>query len=233
LEKLAAIYGDQWVWIGFDPVYKVVVNFVVGRHTQDNATKLVVGIKNRSDGHIPLFTSDELRHYDDALLTAYGIQKTFPKTGNRGRPRKPVLIAPKNLRYAQVVKQRKHRRVVKITTRVVFGTEKAVAAQLKRSSVSQSINTSFVERNNLTMRHHNRRLVRKTLAFSKKRERLEQQLHVAFAYYHFIKPHLGLRQRVKNPGKKYQQRTPMLAAGITDHIWTMPELLSSAIFESS
>src|SRR4030095_15047461 len=60
----------------------------------------------------------------------------------------------------------------------------------------KQINTSFVERNHLTMRHQNRRLRRKTTAFSKKRERLEQQLHLAFAYYHFVKPHLELRVEV-------------------------------------
>jgi len=108
-----------------------------------------------------------------------------------------------------------------------------VAAKLKRSPVSRHINTSFVERNNLTMRHQNRRLVRKTMAFSKKRERLEQQLHVAFAYYHFIKPHLGLRQVVKSKTKKHQNRTPAMAAGLTDHLWTMPELFSRAIFQTS
>lgn len=233
LEKLAAIYGDQWVWIGFDPIHKVVVNFVVGRHTQANANNLVAGIKSRSYGHIPLFTSDELKHYDNALLEAYGIKKEFRRTGKPGRPRKPVLKAPKNLLYAQVVKRRKRGRVVRIIKRVVFGTEKAVAARLKRSPVSHHINTSFVERNNLTMRHHNRRLVRKTIAFSKKRERLEQRLHLAFAYYHFIRPHLGLRKMIRNKTKKYQNRTPMMAAGLTDHAWTMSELFSRAIFRTS
>jgi len=258
-----------------------VINFVVGRHSQANANQLVAGIKNRSDGHIPLFTSDELKHYDDAILEAYGIRHELPRTGARGRPRKPILIVPKDLLYAQVVKHRKRGRVVDITTRVVFGTEQAVAAKLQQSCVSHSINTSFVERNNLTMRHHNRRLTlqrhfsvltkfahvesrlsgrnrqrgavfyapvnlcdrrvcstsvavgltRKTIAFSKKRERLEQQLHVAFAYYHFVKPHLGLRQRGKGTGKKYRDQTPMMAAGITDHIWTMSELFSQALFE--
>src|SRR5262249_49617794 len=159
--------GDQWVWIGFDARHKVVVNFVVGRHNQANANQLVAGIKDRSDGQIPLFTSDELKHYDDALLEAYGIKQEFPRTGKPGRPRKPILKAPKNLLYAQVVKRRQRGRVVAITTRVVLGTEKAVAAKLKCSPVSRHINTSFVERNNLTMRHHNRRLVRKTIAFSK------------------------------------------------------------------
>ena len=167
------------------------VNFVVGRHNQANANKLVAGIQDRSDGNIPLFTSDELKHDDDALLETYGIKQEFPRSGKRGRPRKPIMRAPKKLLYAQVVKRRKRGRVVSITTRVVFGTEKAVRAKLKRSPVSKAINTSFVERNNLTVRHHNRRLVRKTIAFSKKQERLKQQLHLSFAYYHFVKPHLS------------------------------------------
>lgn len=107
IEKLASIYGDQWVWIGFDPRTKVVVQFVVGRHNQQNANYLVVGIGDRSDGHRPLFTSDELKHYDDALLFAYGIRKEFPRTGKPGRPRNPIYFAPKNLLYAQVVKKTK------------------------------------------------------------------------------------------------------------------------------
>ena len=198
---------------------------------QANANKLVAGIKERSDGQVPFFTSDELRHYDDAMLEAYGQRSEFPRTGKRGRPRHPILKAPKKLLYAQVVKRRERGRVVEITSRVVFGTKKAVAPQLKRSPVSKQIDTSFVERNNLTIRHRNRRLTRKTIAFSKKRERLEQQLHLAFAYYHFVKPHLGVRVEVKGESKKYQDRTPMMAAGITDHIWTMPELFSRAILE--
>jgi IS1 family transposase len=231
LEKLAARSGDQWVWIGFDPRQKVVIHFVVGRHNQANANALVAGIKRRSDGHIPLFTSDELKHYDEALLASYGIKHEFARTGERGRPRKPVLRAPKNLLYAQVVKRRKKGRVVEITTRVVFGTLKAVAAKLDQSPVSTAINTSFVERNNLTMRHQNRRLVRKTMAFSKKQERLVQQLHLSFAYYHFVKPHLSLRQKTKRKKKKYQERTPTWAAGLTDHGWTMMELFSRAALE--
>lgn len=138
---------------------------------------------------------------------------------------------PKNLLYAQVVKRRRRGRVIEITTRVVLGTEKAVEAKLKSSPVSKHINTSFVERDNLTMRRQNRSLVRKTIAFSMERERLEQQLHLAFVYYHFVKPHLGLQEEVKGENKKYRERTPALAAGITDHIWTMPELFSSAVLE--
>jgi IS1 family transposase len=164
------------VWVGFDSRHKVVIHFVVGRHVQANANRLVKGVCDRSDGHLSLFTSDELEHNDNALLEAYGLRQEVPRTGKRGRLRKPQLIAPRNLLYAQVVKRRQRGRVVEITTRVVFGTQQAVAAKLRHSPVSKHIDTSFVERNNLTMRHQNRRLVRKMIAFSKKRQRLEQQL---------------------------------------------------------
>jgi hypothetical protein len=112
---LAAIYGDQWVWIGFDPRHKVVIYFVVGRHIQANANKLLAGIRDRSDGHVPFFTSDELKHYDAAIMHAYGIKKEFPRTGRPGRPRQPIWLAPKNLLYAQVVKHRKRGHIVDIS----------------------------------------------------------------------------------------------------------------------
>jgi hypothetical protein len=217
--------------MGFAPRHKVVIHFVVGRHNQTHANALVAGSKRRSDGHVPVCTSDELKHYDDALLASYGIKDEVPSTGMRGRPRKPVLKAPPNWLYAQVVQRRKQGRVVEITTRVVFGTRKAVAAKLAQSPVSTAINTSFVERNNLTMRHQNRRLVRKTMAFSKTHERVVQQLHLSFAYYHFVKPHLGLRQKTKRKKQKYREQTPLMAAGITDHRWTMAELFSSAVLK--
>jgi IS1 family transposase len=227
LEKLAGIYGDQWVWISFDAIHKVVIHFVVGRHTQKNADRLVQGTKDRSDGHLPLFTSDELKHYDDALLKVYGIKQVVPRTGKRGRPRNPRCLPPPELLYAQVVKRRRKGRIVDITARVIFGSKKEVAEHLAESSISRHINTSFVERENLTLRHHNRRLTRKTISFSKKRERLTRQLHLSLAYYHFVKPHLSLREVIQEgEKKKYLPRTPAMAAGITDQIWTMEKLFS-------
>lgn len=95
MEKLQAIYGDQWAWIAFDPRHKVVVHFVVGRHVQANANGLVKGLRDRSDGSLPLFTSDELKLYDDALLEAYDVRKEFKRSGKRGWPRKPILKCPR------------------------------------------------------------------------------------------------------------------------------------------
>jgi hypothetical protein len=118
--------------------------------------------------------------------------------------------------------------VVEVTTRIIFGSEAAVQARLAASVVSQTIHTSFVERNNLTCRQCNGRLSRKVLSFSK------DLTWLSLAYYHFVLPHDSLSQRLSVPQptrgsgspKKWQPVTPAMAAGLTDHVWTMEELLS-------
>ena len=191
-----------------------------------NAKKLVTMLDKVIDETIPFFTSDELRHYERALLETYGIVQEVPRqTGKRGRPPKPKLIPPPELRYAQVVKKREKGRVVSIETAVIFGDPEEVKRCLATSPVSKTINTSFVERNNLTLRQGSRRLTRGTNGFSKELPGLESQLYLASGYYHFVKTHLGLRQKVVNGTRKWQQRTPALAAQITDHIWSTRELL--------
>lgn len=235
LEKLAEVYGDAWVWMAFSPIYKVVPAWVVGKRTLAHARRLVFRLKSATDGHIPFFTSDELPHYADALLDVYGQWIHPARHGTRGRFPKPRRVPPPDLCYAVVVKERENGRVVKVTTRVVYGTAQRIAAALQASSVSRTINTYGVERNNLTVRQHSRRLGRKVNAFSKAPDYLEHQLTLAFAYYHFVIPHRGLRQRLSRPlptkgrkgsYKKWKPVTPAMAAGLTDHVWTMDELLS-------
>jgi IS1 family transposase len=97
------------------------------------------------------------------------------------------------LLYGVVVKHRVKGWVVAVTTRLVYGTWAAVWQRLAASPVSQGLNTSFVERMNLTLRQGSRRLTRKSNGFSKKREWLRYQLEVAIAYYHFVRPQGGLR----------------------------------------
>jgi hypothetical protein len=87
--------------------------------------------------------------------------------------------------YAQVVKQREKGRVVAITRKSVFGSPAEIDAYLATSPTSTVINTSFVERDNLTWREHNRRLTRKTTAFAKERSWFEKPLWLSPAYYHF------------------------------------------------
>ncbi len=235
LEKLAEVYGDAWVWIAFSPVCKLVPAWVVGKRTLPYARRLVFRLKSATDGQIPFFTSDELPHYADALLDVYGEWVQPPRHGTRGRFPKPRRVPPADLCYAVVVKEREQGRVVEVTTRIVYGTTEQVEAALQDSPVSYTINTYGVERNNLTVRQHSRRMSRKVNAFSKDPDYLEYQLTLAFAYYHFVMPHRGLRQRLphalptkgrKGSYKKWKLVTPAMGAGLTDHVWTMDELLS-------
>jgi len=200
LDKLWGIYGDAWVWIAFSPVCKLVPAWVVGKRTLPNARQLVFRLKSATDGY-PL-------------------------------PRKSP---PPDLCYAVVVKERERGRVVNVTTRIVYGSEQQVIAALNASPVSTTINTYGVERNNLTIRQHSRRMGRKVNAFSQERDYLEHPLTLAFAYYHFVRPHRGLRQRLPQPTptkgprashKKWKPVTPAMAAGLTDHVWSLDELLS-------
>lgn len=223
LEYIEGELGDAWIWIAFDPVNKVVVAFTVGKRKLPKAKKLLHMVRARFPENIPYFTSDELEHYTSAILEEYGIEKIFPRTGKRGRPRKPVKEIHPSLVYAQVYKHREKGRVKKIETNVIFGTEDQVKAKLTQSPVSNSVNTSLVERNNLTLRQQNGRFQRKTLQFSKEKELLYSQLHLFLGYYHFIRPHKSLRVRCNTKKRRWLERTPLMAAGITDHVWTFRE----------
>jgi len=147
----------------------------------------------------------------------------------------PRRYPPPDLCYAVVVTERAHGRVIHVTTRIVYGTTEQVEAPLRASPVSHTIKTSGVERNNLTVRQHARRRGRKGNACSQDKNYLEYQLPLALAYDHCVVPHRSLRQRLPHPmppkghtgsPKKWKPVTPAVAAGLTDHVWTMEELLS-------
>ena len=228
------IYGDTWVWIAFAPITKVVPAWVAGKRTRQESVRLIQRLQSSTDGYIPFFTSDELPHYAAALLEVYGQTVVPPRTGRPGRPRSAYKVPPDDLLYAVVNKRRKHGRVVEVTTHVVYGTPARLAQVLADSPMSRVISTFGVERNNLTIRQHARRMGRKVHAFSKDHTSLQHHLALSFAYYHFVVPHRGWRQRLAHPLptkgsgalKRWVQRTPAMAAGLTDHIWTMDELLS-------
>ena len=227
-------YGDAWVWVAFAPVWRLVLAFVVGKRSQESANLLVDRVKDVTDQHIPFFTSDQLPAYQKALLHTYGIWVQPERKGNRGRFPKPRLVPAPDLRYAQVVKVRNGGRVTEVKTKVIFGTSEAIAAQLAHSPVSNTVNTSFVERDNLTQRQSNRRLTRRTNGFSKEIGWFEKQLWLSTAYYHLVLPHHSLRQPLERPEptrgtgtpRKWKPITPAMAAKITDHVWSTPELLS-------
>ncbi len=169
-----------------------------------------------------------------ALLHTYGTWVSPQRRGTRGPHPKPRRCPVPNLLYAQVVKTRKKGRIVAVGATVIFGQPEAIARQLANSPVSTTINTSFVERDNLTQRQQNRRLTRRTNGYSKELPWFETQLWLSLAYYHFVLPHHSLRQRLAVPQRtrgsgslrRWTSVTPAMAAGLTDHVWTTSELLS-------
>ncbi len=231
-EKLSSEWGDTWVWVAFDPVHKLVMAVLVGERSEEEAIGFVARVRARlADACQPLLTSDCLPHYLEAILRVFGVWIQPQRKGDRGRFPKPRQVPPEGLQYATVHKQREKGRVVSVTTQIVYGNKDKIEALL--SSLGQKINTSFVERINLTLRLLVSRLHRQTLCFSKEREYLEYHLHLALAYYHFARYHASLRVELPEPiptrgdgsPKKWQPRTPAMAAGLTDHRWSLRKLL--------
>jgi len=206
---------------------------LVGNRNLFAARRLLRAIRRcLAKGSWPLFTSDALRHYAQALLETFGVWRRAPRTGKPGRPRQPVRIPHPLLAYAQVHKRREGGRIVEVTRRVIFGKAAAVEAQaqaLRRANGRKGcINTAYVERHNLTLREENGRLSRKTLAFSKNRRALQHQVDFWRAYANLARPHRALRCPA-GPAvgpTRWLARTPAMAAGIADHIWGLEELLT-------
>jgi hypothetical protein len=130
-------------------------------------------------GTLPLFTSDSLARYVQAVLQVFGKWYQPKRKGTRGRFPKPHPVAQEVLFYATVHKEREKGHVVSVTTKVVYGKMEKVRVRLEE--LGQMINTSYVERLNLTLRQLVSRLHRKTLCFSKEREYLNYHLHLALA----------------------------------------------------
>jgi IS1 family transposase len=226
--------GDTWVWIAFAPEWRLVVAFVVGKRTQESANLLLDRVVYVTDDHIPFFTSDQWSAYYTALLQAYGEWYQPERQGSRGRYPAPRRKPLPNLLYAQVVKRRAKGRVIEVTRKIIWGDADEINARLAVSTTSTMINTSFVERDNLAWREHNRRLTRKAMGFSKELPWMEKQLWLSLAYYHLCLPHISLREALPTPEptrghgspRKWRAVTPAMAAGMTDHVWTTAELLS-------
>lgn len=202
-----------WIWTAVDPVSKTVLAHAVGVRRQPLADEIVKRVRSRVEG-TPFFVSDGLMFYSKAIMRSYGRWTVHPRTGLPGRPRSPGLAPPPDLRYAQVVKHHRDGHLSKVERKVVFGD--GIAAR--------EISTSFVERCNLTMRQENKRLGRRTLAFSKDKEELDAHMTLYFAHFNFCRPHMSLRRRGASGGSA--RRTPMMMLAVTEHVWSLRELLT-------
>jgi hypothetical protein len=173
--------------------------------------------RGHPDGPPPTI-SDGWGGSDEAMVEVYGL---VPEYAGRGRP--PTHKKPgSDWLYLQMVKQRdEHGRFQGTKLRVIFGTKAEVIELLGKS-------TAYIERSNLTSRLFNSRQVRKTLAFSKDVEAYRAAATWEDGYYNLVRTHKSLRLAVQDdPSRKWSPRTPAMTARLTDHIWTVKELLTT------
>ena len=201
----------------------------------DNRLRVARGIaKTETEAHVEVFrtlkerghpdappptVSDGWGGIDEAMIEVYGV---VPEYQGLGRP--PThKQAQSGWQYLQVVKQREHGHVVGVELRVIYGDNEDVLALLGKS-------TAYIERTHLTMRLFNGRLTRKTLAFSKLLEMYQASAAWEDLVYNLARPLKTLRLEILgDPTRRWLPRTPAMAAGLTDHIWTVKELVTTVV----
>jgi len=179
----------------------------------------------------PLCLTDGFREYVTALLTHYGQWVQAPRRQAKGPSPQPRWMPQPQLLYAQVVKTVQRRRLVDVKHRVVFGTLEAIEQVL--SACGWQIQTAFVERLNLTIRQHVAAVGRRVSTLCKGEEGLRQQLTWYHCYDNFCLPHASLRVSLPQPlpthgtgsATQWRPQTPAMAAGLTDRVWTLREVL--------
>jgi IS1 family transposase len=224
--------SPQWVWTAIDPQSKLLLVIDVGERTLAMAQRVVHHVAQvLAPDCAPLFVTDGLREYMTALLTHYGHWVQPARRRAQGPSPKARWMPLPELLYAQVVKTTRRRRLVDVKHRVVFGTIEAANHVL--SPLGWQINTAFIERLNLTLRQHVAAIGRRTSMLCKGEDGLRQQLALYHVYYNFVLPHASLRQLLAEPvrthgtgsAKRWRPCTPAMAAGLTDHVWSLKEVL--------
>lgn len=220
---------DVWVWTVCESKTKIIPVIQLGARTQAMAYSVLHELKSRLKvGCVPIFSSDGLKHY------FYGLTPHFGEWKMVAGQKKPVWLILPEFMYAQVIKQQRRFRLVGVEHRLLWGEADEYRSRLKSNGLSGNINTSFVERANLTIRQSVSKLTRRTWGPAQYTSELEDHLYWWLAYYHFARYHESLRVRLPEPmlrkGKQrprlYKKMTPAIAAGITSKHWSVLELIS-------
>ena len=224
--------SPSWVWTAMDPTSKLLVVVDVGCRTLAMAHRVVHQVTQvLAPGCVPLFLTDGLKDYGTALLTHFGQWMQPERRQDKGPLPKPRWMPLPELLYAQVVKSYRRRRLVGVKHRVVFGTQLAIEQVL--AACGWTINTAFVERLNLDIRQRVAAVGRRVNTLCQGADGLQQQLVLFQVYYNFVLPHASLRQPLPQPiptngtgsAKQWWPCTPAMAAGLTDHVWSLKEVL--------
>jgi len=185
-------WGDIWTWTAIDADSKLIVGYRVGNRTAADAYDFMMDVASRLSNRIQL-TTDSLNLYLNAVDYAFGTE----------------------IDYAML---EKHYGTSVSTSSAAHRYTPSKITGVKRATITgdpnlRHVSTSYVERQNLTMRMHMRRFARLTIAFSKKVEMHAHSVALHFMYYNFCKIHQTLRV------------TPATEAGISDHVWSIDEIV--------
>ncbi len=196
------------------------VGRAIGKDEASLAWELMRQLKER--GHPdqpPPLATDGQGHYREALVATWG--QVPPPTGRPGRP--PTQPRPPSgCQYLQVIKERSGGRLLNVRTKVIYGDPEAVVATV-------GAHTAYAERTQLTSRQMNGRLVRKTLSFSKQLAALAAASAWEDGLYNLTRPVKSLRVEVNEAGRRWQPQSRAMAAGLTDHLWSVKELLTTLV----
>ncbi len=224
--------SPYWVWTAMDPKRKLLVVVDVGSRTLAMAQRVVHQVTQvLASACIPLFLTDGLKDYGTALLAHFGHWMQPERRQAKGPMPKPRWMPLPAWLSAQVVKSYRRRRIVGVTHRVVFGTQLAIEQVL--ATGGWTINTAFVERLNLDSRQGVAAIGRRVNTWCQGEAGLREQLALFQASHNFVVPHASLRQPLPVPevtnghgsAKGWRPCTPAMAVGLTDHVWTLKEVL--------
>jgi IS1 family transposase len=224
--------SPSWVWTAMDPTSKLLVVVEVGSRTLAMAQRVVHQVTAMlAPGCVPLFVTDGFNEYKTAILAHFGSWMHPERRQDKGPRPKPRWMPLPELLYAQVVKSYRRRRIVGVQHRVVFGTRLAIEQVL--ATWGWTINTAFVERLNLDIRQRVAAIGRRVNTLCQGEASLRDQLVLFQVYHNFVLPHASLRQPLLIPeatsgrgsAKVWRPCTPAMAAGLTDHVWSLKEVL--------
>jgi IS1 family transposase len=189
-----AEFGSNWIFVALDPDTKLVAAHSIGKRSLTHTQEFTWNTYNRMSRKERIqVTTDGLAHYKHAVVEAFGSEVDFAQLvklfGDYGQHDSDARYSPSP--------------IVEVISKVRRG-----------NPDPKHISTSFIERQNLTLRMQVRRLTRLTNAFSKKLSHLKAAVALHFAYYNFCRVHRSLRV------------TPAMEAGLTDHVWELKELIA-------
>lgn len=201
-------YGDVWTWTAICADTKLVPSWLVGERTTDDAWTFLSDLQGRLAERVQI-TSDGLKIHVQAVDLAFGTEVDFAQLHK--------IYGPADGTTHQ---ERKY------SPNVCTGIDKRVVTG---DPDPREISTSYVERQNLTMRMGMRRFTRLTNGFSKKVENLAHAVSLHYMHYNFARVHQSLT--IKHDDGTRTKQTPAMAAGVADHVWTLHEI--AALLDSN